>query len=95
MPMVEDMAQFFRADEFATPATLDGAAVLGILDQPYMQALDGIATTEPTYTLSATAAAAARQGSWLELASGGSYRVRSVQPDGSGNAVMLVLEQRS
>ena len=95
MPMVEDMAVFFTAAEFATPATLDGVSVLGILDQPYMQALDGIASTEPTYTLSAAQAAPAQQGSWLEAGAAGIYRVRSVQPDGTGNAVTLLLERRS
>lgn len=93
MPMVEDMSAFFNAAEFATPAALDGVNVLGIFDQPYLQVLDGVASTEPTFTLPAEQAAAARQGSWLVVA-GRTYRVRSVQPDGTGGATVLILEQR-
>jgi hypothetical protein len=94
--MVEDMAAFFSADEFATPATLDGVAVLGVFDNPYMQALGGMATTEPSYVLPTASAASVRQGAWLEVAGQGTYRVRSVQPDGTGptGATTLVLEQR-
>lgn len=93
--MVEDMGAFFRPAEFATPATLDGVAVTGILDQPYAQQLDGIASTEPAYVLPTAEVGQARQGSWL-VVGGTRYRVRSLQPDGTGasGTTTLVLEAR-
>lgn len=92
MPMVEDMAVFFNAAEFAGTATLEGVPVQGILDQPYAQVLDGIATTEPMFTLPTAAAAAAEaaQGQLLELGDT-TYRVRSVQADGTGPHGVTVL----
>lgn len=95
MPMVEDMAAFFQAAEFATPATLDGVAVTGILDQPYAQQLDGIASTEPMYMLPTAQIGQARQGSWLVVGAA-RYRVRSIQPDGTGptGTTTLLLEAR-
>lgn len=92
--MVEDMAVFFNAAEFASNATLDGVAVVGILDQPYAQVLDGIATTEPMFTLPTASAATAAQGQLLEV-NNTTYRVRSVQGDGTGpsGVTMLTLEE--
>lgn len=94
--MVEDMGVFFSPAEFATPATLDGAAVLGILDQPYAQMLDGIAGTEPVYVLPTAQRGQATQGSWLVLGTQ-TFRVRSLQPDGTGptGVTTLTLETRT
>lgn len=91
--MVEDLSAFFSATDFATQATLNGVGVLGIFDQPYLQALEGIATTGPVFTLPTAQAAATQQGATL-LVAGGTYRVRSVQHDGTG-VTALQLEQRS
>jgi hypothetical protein len=92
--MVEDQAVFFSTAEFASTATLNGVAVVGILDQPYAQVLDGIATSEPMFTLPTAQATSAAQGQTL-VVSGITYRVRSVQGDGTGTTgvTMLVLEQ--
>jgi hypothetical protein len=90
--MVEDMGAFFSPAEFATPATLDGVAVNGILDQPHDLILDGVASTAPVYVLPSADAADARQGAWLVVGAA-RYRVRSVQPDGTG-VTTLVLEAR-
>jgi hypothetical protein len=92
VPMIEDMGVFFSPAEFATPATLDGAAVLGILDQPYAQLLDGVAGTDPVFVLPTQQVGNARQGSWLVVGQA-TYRVRSAQHDGTG-VTTLVLESR-
>jgi len=88
----EDLSTFFAAAEFASPATLDGVPVVGILDNNYMQAFDGIAGASTSYTLPSAACAAATSASVLVVA-GSTYRVRSVQPDGTGVSVLLLERQ--
>jgi len=92
MPMVEDLSVFFAADEFATPGVLDGDAVLGILDTGYSEALGGIATAEASYLLPSADAAGAGQSSVL-VTGAQAWRVRSVEPDGTG-ATRLRLERQ-
>lgn len=92
MPFVEDLSVFFNTSELATAATLDGVAVAGIFDNPYAQAFDGMATAEPMYTLPSASAAGATQASLL-VVQGTSYRVRSVQPDGTGLSTLLLNRQ--
>lgn len=88
MQLVENLAVYFA--EFGVTATLDGASVRGIFDREYAQAFDGVSTTAPMFTLATTAAATATSASVLVVA-GTSYRVRSVQPDGTG-ITLLILE---
>jgi len=55
MAMTEDFSVFFSTDEFATAATLGGVAVTGIFDNGYSAGNVGgmgIASTQPTLTLS-------------------------------------------
>lgn len=82
MPMVEDLSVFFSADEFATTATIGTEAVAGIFDRAYADPF-GIASTMPTLTLPAARAAATVQGDAITI-DGTAYRVRSVEPDGTG-----------
>ena len=91
--LAEDLAAYFDTTSwFAQSATLDGVTVAGIFDSPYLQAFDGIASAAPSFTLPSTSAASATSASVLVLA-GTSYRVRSVQPDGTGIST-LVLERQ-
>lgn len=83
-----DLDLFFT--DFGVAATLDGAAVRGVFDRDYAQAFDGISTTAPQFVLKTTAAASATQASLL-VVDGTTYRVRSVQPDGTG-VTRLMLE---
>lgn len=89
--MVEDFTVFFNAAEHATDALLDGVAVTGIFEHGYAQQLSGISTTEPTFALASSAAAGATAASVLVINGGATYRVRSVQADGTG-VTLLVLE---
>ena len=84
----EDLSPFFNTAELATAATLDGAAVTGIFDNAYTDAL-GLASREPMYTLPTASAAAATQSSVL-VVGGVTYRVTSVQPDGTGVTTLLL-----
>lgn len=87
--MVEDLSVFFS--DFATTATLDGAAVDVIFDNGYADPF-GVATKQPQAMLQSTIAAAATQASVLVVA-GVTYRVRSIEPDGTG-VTTLTLERQ-
>lgn len=86
----EDLAPFFNSAELATTATLDGVTVNGIFDNAYMEIM-GMATRDPMFTLPTASASAASQASVL-VVGGVSYRVTSVQPDGTG-VTTLTLER--
>ena len=71
---------------------LDGVSVAGIFESEYMQAFDGMAGSATTYRLASTSAASATTASVLVVGAA-SYRVRSVQPDGTGITVLLLERQ--
>ena len=87
--MAEDLTRY--AAVFGRAATIDGTPVQGIFDQPYTRLFDGIASSEPSYRLPTAQAvdATAAQGSVLDL-DGETYRVRSVQADGTGMTTLLL-----
>lgn len=87
MDIAADVPTFFT--DFGVDATLDGGAVRGIFDRDYAQAFDGIASTSPVFTAPSTAVSAATTASLLVVA-GNTYRVRSVQPDGTGVTLLLL-----
>ena len=89
---VEDLSVFFVSSDFAVTATLDGVSVLGLFDNGYLQAFDGIATSGTTFTLPTAQTVSATSASVL-VVNGTTYRVRSVQPDGSGVSVLLLERQ--
>jgi hypothetical protein len=88
MAFVEDLAPFF-ADFPAVDATLDGQALRVIFDREYVQAFDGIGSTGPAATAPSASVGAATTSSMLVVA-GNTYRVRSVQPDGTGVSLLLL-----
>lgn len=84
----EDLSPFFNAAEFGQAATLDGAAVTGIFDNAYTEAF-GMASRAPMFTLQSSQAASATQASVLVVGAT-TYRVTSVQPDGTGVTTLLL-----
>lgn len=88
MPFAEDLSAFFRVSEFATTVTLDGASVDGIFDNGYIDVL-GLASRAPMFTLQSVDAAAVSTASTL-VVNGTTYRVTSVQPDGTGVTVLTL-----
>ena len=83
MPFTENLALFFNVAEFADAGVLDGVAHNGIFDHGYLEPI-GMATREARFTCAETATTrAATQASVLVL-NGNSYRVRVVEPDGTG-----------
>lgn len=86
----ENLAPFF-SDFAASSATLDGASVRGIFDNQYVDVL-GLASRQPMFTLPTADAAAATQASVL-IVEGVTYRVRSIEPDGTGVTVLMLERQ--
>lgn len=75
---------------FGEAATLAGVPIVGIFQAPYVQGLQGIALTDPTFQVR-TSQAPTPFGATL-VCSAGTFRVRSAQPDGTGWSTLL-LEQ--
>lgn len=91
MPFTEDLAPFFSPAEFGSAATLNGAAVNGILDKEYAEPLGNMAQAyAPTFMCAAADIPSVAHGQALIVA-GVTYKVRGVEPDGVG-VVLLRLE---
>lgn len=67
-------------------ALLDGNSVDVIFDRNYLNA-DGMASTSPAALADSALVAAATQASLLVVA-GNTYRVRSIEPDGTGSTLL-------
>lgn len=68
-------------------AQLDGVDVAVIFDRAYGEAFGGMGTTEPVATLPSNLCNTATNASVL-VVGGNTYRVRSVQPDGTGVSLL-------
>ena len=90
MPFTEDLSVFFSEAEFADAATLDGVALTGIFDNAYAEGLEGISSREPRFRCAESAATQAATSASVLIVRGISYRVRSVQPDGTGVCDILL-----
>lgn len=93
MAMTEDLGVFFNSGDFAVTATLNGAASGNvILDREYLRALGMVDSSSPlALAKAADYTEAAAVGGTL-VAGGGTYVIRSVQPQDDGNIVLLALE---
>lgn len=89
MAFTENLADFFDQGDFAEAATLDGASVSGIFDYQSIDAL-GVATRTPSFELMASLTTSTTPASLL-VVRGLIFRVRSIDPDGTG-VVTLRLE---
>lgn len=88
MPMTEDFGVFFDLADFADAATLDGVALNGIFDNAYAEGLEGLSSREPRFRCAESAATQAATIASVLVLRGINYRVRSVQPDGTGTCVL-------
>lgn len=93
-----DLASFFDADEFGTPALYRAGGVgaprevVGIFDQAYAApGLGGLAGegSEVAFRCAASALPTAQQGDALRVAAT-TWRVRSVRPDGTGTLILIL-----
>lgn len=93
MAFTEDLAPFFSAADFAVAATLNGAAVTGIFDNQYFEPLGGdVQGAQPVFLLPSASASSAAHGQSLVIGAT-TYRVRGVEPDGTG-VTLLRLEKQ-
>lgn len=86
MAFTEDLAPFFNTADFAVDATLGGVAVKGIFDKSYQfgdVGGNGMASTQPAFTLATSAVPANPVGTTL-VVGGVSYTVAAHEPDGTG-----------
>jgi hypothetical protein len=91
-PFVEDHTAFLAPTEFGTQATLDWVPVVGIFDSGHMQAFDGIATVTLSFMLPSASAINACTESILRI-NGDDYRVRAIEPDGTGMTTLRLERQ--
>jgi hypothetical protein len=84
---VEDVTVFFAAWP-AVDATLDGQPLRVIFDREYVE-VNGMGSSGPAATAPSASVGAATTSSMLVVA-GNTYRVRSVQPDGTGVSLLLL-----
>jgi hypothetical protein len=85
----EDLSVFFDLAGHGTAATVGGQAVVGIWENGYADAFDALGLRDPRLTLPTAAAPAATAGTAVVVA-GTTYRVASVQPDGTGVTTLLL-----
>lgn len=79
MAVIEDFSVYLA--DFGQDATIDGTPTRVLLDAGYAEGLGGIASRQ--YAASLPSSVAVAQGSTL-ITGGSTYRVVSVQPDGTG-----------
>lgn len=95
MAFTENFDDFFETDGFAVAATYtpDGGSastVNGILDNTYVDAL-GVESSSPVFHCAASDVSGVAHGDALTV-SGTGYTIHGVQPDGTGQ-VLLILEE--
>lgn len=84
---MDDIALYF--DLLGIPAALDGAEVMGIFDNGYMEALGGINTRQPSFRLASANTFTTTRASTLAV-EGAVYRVKNIELDGLGTTVLML-----
>jgi hypothetical protein len=88
----EPLAAFFDTAGFAVSATLAGASVTGIFDNVYFEAMGDVQSASPVFTLPTASASSAAHGQSLVIGAT-TYKVRGVEPDGTGITVLRLEKQ--
>jgi hypothetical protein len=95
MAFAENLTAFVRDDDFAVAATLQGVAVTSgvIFDAEYVEPLGNFAEArQPVALAIASEVASVAQGQTLAIGAT-NYKVRGVEPDGTGMVVLRLEEQ--
>jgi hypothetical protein len=93
MPFAEDLAPFFNTADFASAATLNGVAVNGIFDNDYFEPLGNeVQGSAPRFVCAAASVPSVAHGQSL-VVGGVTYKVRGVEPDGTGTVVLRLEKQ--
>ena len=71
-------------------ATIDGKKLFGIFESIYLDALEdpGIASSEPEFLARTSDLNGVTQSSVIERENGEKYRVREIEPDGTGMTLL-------
>lgn len=90
MAFIEPLDVFY-AGEFASAATWNGTPISGIFDEPYGEALEGVEGLVPTLKCKAASVPGVAHNDTI-VVDGRTFKVRNVQPDLTGDVVLLRLE---
>lgn len=85
----EDLSSFFDTDEFAIDATINGATVTGIFGNEFIQ-VDYVESRAPYFECVSADVTGISHGAIVAIGSD-TYKVRGIQPDGTG-ITKLILE---
>lgn len=93
MAFVEPLEAFFSTQEFALDVLWNGTTTVhGIFDAGYAEPMGVAESYSPTLTVRAAQTPAIKHGDTL-VVSGTTYKVRGVQPDGTGITVLILEKQ--
>lgn len=94
MAFAEDLAPFFSTSDFAVSALYNGATTVnGILDLAYLEPLgNAVEGSAPVFTCAAADVPVVAQGDTLAIGAA-TYKVRGVEPDGTGIVVLRLEKQ--
>jgi len=85
----EDLSIFMDTEDFATAADINGSTVNGILGNEFVQ-VDYVESKAPAFECAAADVVGVAHGDTVTISSD-SYKVRGIQPDGTG-LVKLIME---
>ena len=86
---VEDLSVFTDTDDFAVTAIVDGSSVDGILGNEFVL-VDFVESRKPVFDCATAEIVGVAHGDTVTVG-GGTYKVRGIQPDGTG-MTKLILE---
>lgn len=92
MAFTEDLTPFFFTTDFAVTGMLAGSHVTGIIDTPYLEALGEVEGRQPVFFLPTASAPSVAHGQELVIGAK-TYKVRGVEPDGTGVTLLRLEEQ--
>ena len=85
----EDLSVFIDTDDFASAASINGLTVNGIFGNEFIQ-VDFVESKKPVFECAAADVVGIAHGDTVTISSD-TYKVRGIQPDGTG-MVKLILE---
>lgn len=85
MAFTENMDPFFA--DYGIAATVNGVSVIGIFDKAYQERFGVVSGSAPALVVPSTVNAT--EGN-VVVVSGNSYKVASVEPDGTGLTVLVL-----
>lgn len=85
MSFTENLDPFFA--DYGVAATVNGVQVIGIFDKAYQERFGVVSGTEPILIVQSTVSAA--EGQTVVIGSS-SYKVASIEPDGTGITVLVL-----